>query len=279
MTTTAQYGVALYDDSYYDLLVLNCASGSYTITGGNATFLYNQAIQAGAGNYTLTGGNAGFLYNQVVQGGAGSYTFTGADATLDYDQLLNCEAGSFALTCNSATFLYNQTIYAGAFSFIWSGQQAGTIKNSLLVANAGSYALTGGTAQLITSKQLHAQAGHYAYVGKDADLLYAPIGFLWGEQGGIDGKKKRKSKMADEKQKREELEAIVKREFDILDGTYQPEVIETVKEVVLPQIKQIDYTEYAIALAQVNALLLQAKIQAAEYQSELDDEEALLMLL
>ena len=68
-------------------------------------------------------------------------------------------------------------------------------------------------------------------------------------------------------------------EFDILDGTYQPEVIETVKEVVLPKIQEIDYTEYAIALAQVNAVLLQAKIQAAEYQAELDDEEALLMLL
>jgi hypothetical protein len=278
MTTTAQYGTALYGDSYYDLLVLNCSGGSYTITGGAATFLYDQAIQGNAGSYTLTGQNAGFQYDQVLQGNAGAYTLTGSDAGLDYDQLLNCEAGSFTLTGNSATFIYDQTIYAGAFSFIWSGQQAGTVKDSLLVAEAGSYAITGGAASLNRQFTLTANAGSYAYIGKTAALSYNPSPVTFVEsKGGID--KKRKAKYQKEAEQREELEAIVKREFDILDGTYQPEVIETVKEVVLPKIKEIDYTEYAIALAQVNALLLQAKIQAAEYQSELDDEEALLMLL
>ena len=276
MTTTAQYGVALYGDSYYGLLVLNCAGGSYTITGGNATFLYNQSVQGGAGSYTLTGQNAGFLYDQVLQGNAGAYTLTGADAGLDYDQLLNCEAGSYTLTGNDCTFLYDQTIYAGAFSFIWSGQQAGLEKDSILNAEAGSYAITGGAATLTRQLVINANAGNYVWTGKSAALSYNPV-VTWGNKGGVD--KKRKTKYQDESKQRQELEAIVKREFDILDGTYQPEVVETVKEVVLPQIKQIDYTEYAIALAQVNALILQAKIQAAEYQSELDDEEALLMLL
>lgn len=254
MTTTAQYGVALYGDSYYGLLVLNCAGGSYTITGGNASF----------------------RYDQVLQGNAGAYTLTGADAGLDYDQLLNCEAGSYTLTGNDCTFLYDQTIYAGAFSFIWSGQQAGLEKDSILNGEAGSYAITGGAASFVRQLVINADAGNYVWTGKSAALSYNPI-ITWGDKGGID--KKKKSRVFDEAKQREELEAIVKREFDILDGTYEPEVIETVKEVVLPQIKQIDYTEYAIALAQVNALLLQAKIQAAEYQSELDDEEALLMLL
>ena len=277
MTTTAQYDVALYDDSKYDLLVLNCASGSYSITGGNASFLYNQVVQGGAGSYTLTGNAASFIYDQVLQGNAGSYTLTGNDARLQYDQLLNCEAGSFTLTGNSCTFLYDQTIYAGAFSFIWSGQQAGLNKASVLTAEAGSYTITGGTADLIASRAINALAGDYVYTGKTAALSYNPI-VTWGDKGGI-GKSKKKSKLDDEKTQREELEAIVKREFDILDGTYQPEVVEKVKEVFIPEIKQIDLNEYAIAIAQVNALLLQAKIQAAEYESELDDEEALLMLL
>ena len=276
MTTTAQYGVALYGDSYYGLLVLNCSGGSYTITGGNASFLYNQAVQGGAGSYTLTGQDAGFRYDQVLQGNAGAYTLTGQDAGLDYDQLLNCEAGAYTLTGNSATFLYDQTIYAGAFSFIWTGQQAGTIKDSLLVANAGAYTLTGSDANLLFDKVLSCEAGNYVFTGKTAALSYNPL-VTWGDKGGVG--KKRKENFKKQADQREELEAIVKREFDILDGTYQPEVIETVKEVVLPKIQEIDYTEYAIALAQVNALLLQAKIQAAEYQSELDDEEALLMLL
>lgn len=277
MATTAQYGVALYGDSYYDLLLLNCGGGSYSITGGDATFLYDQAVQGGAGSYTITGGNAEFIYDQVLQGNAGNYTLTGADAGLDYDQLLNCEAGSFNLTGNDCTFLYDQTIYAGAFSFIWSGNQAGLIKDAKLNAEAGSYSFTGKAAALHQNYVLHGNAGHFNIAGYDAELVYSagPIPVVVESKGGIGKKKKYKA----EKESREELEAIVKREFDILDGTYQPEVVEVVKQVIQPKIKQIDLTEYQIAIAQVNALLLEAKIKAAEYEAELDDEEALLMLL
>ena len=277
MATTAQYGVALYGDSYYDLLLLNCSGGSYSITGGDATFLYDQAVQGGAGSYTITCGNAEFIYDQVLQGNAGNYTLTGADAGLDYDQLLNCEAGEFNLTGNSATFLYDQTIYAGAFSFIWSGQEASLRQTHILNAEAGSYVLTGSNASLLHNKSIAANAGNYVYTGKTAALSYNPSPVVVVESKGGIGKKKRKYDI--EREQREELEAIVKREFDILDGTYQPEVVEVVKQVIQPKIKQIDLTEYQIAIAQVNALLLEAKIKAAEYEAELDDEEALLMLL
>lgn len=277
MATTAQYGVALYGDSYYDLLLLNCSGGSYSITGGDATFLYDQAVQGGVGSYTITGGNAEFIYDQVLQGNAGSYTLTGADAGLDYDQLLNCEAGSFNLTGNDCTFLYDQTIYAGAFSFIWSGQEAGLRQTHILNAEVGSYVLTGSNASLLHNKSIAANAGNYVYTGKTAALSYNPSPVVVVESKGGIGKKKRKYDT--EREQREELEAIVKREFDILDGTYQPEVVEVVKQVIQPKIKQIDLTEYQIAIAQVNALLLEAKIKAAEYEAELDDEEALLMLL
>ena len=277
MATTAQYGVALYGDSYYDLLLLNCDGGSYTITGGDASFLYDQEIIAEAGSYSITGQDAAFLYNQVLTAEAGAYTFTGQDATLDYDQLLNCEAGSFALTGNDCTFLYDQTIYAGAFSFILSGQPAGLLKDAILNAEAGAYTLTGNAAALVQDYSLSCEAGNFVFTGKSAALSFNPV-ITWGDKGGI-GKKKKNTKLADEKQSREELEAIVKREFDILDGTYQPEAVQVAKEVVLPKIQEIDYTQYQIALAQVNALLLQAKIKAAEYEAELDDEEAILMLL
>ena len=255
MTTTAQYGVALYDDSQYDLLLLECGGGSYTITGGNAEF----------------------IYDQVLQGNAGSYTLTGADAGLDYDQLLNCEAGSFTLTGNDCTFVYDQVIYAGAFSFIWSGQEASLRQTHIMAGEAGSYAITGGSATFLYDQVVEANAGSYVLTGGDAQLNYNPYIVVIESKGGV-GKKK-KSKLDREREQREELEAIVKREFDILDGTYQPEVVEVVKQVIQPKIKEIDLTEYQIAIAQVNALLLQAKIKAAEYEAELDDEEALLMLL
>ena len=108
-----------------------------------------------------------------------------------------------------------------------------------------------------------------------ADGLLQEVIALWGSTGGIPKAKKTHIK----KSEHEDIAAIVKREFDILDGTYSEEIATIAKETIIPQIKEIDYTEYAIALAQVNELLLQAKIKAAEYEAELDDEEALLMLL
>jgi hypothetical protein len=256
MTTTAQYGVALYGDSYYGLLVLNCANGSYSITGGDVSF----------------------VYNQVIQGEAGSYALTGNDATLDYDQLLNCEAGSFTLTGNDCTFIYDQTIYAGAFSFIWSGQEASLRQTHILNAEAGSYTLAGQEASLLHSHVVNSLAGQYNYIGQAATLQYNSTPVVFVESKGGVGKKK-KSKLTEEKERREQLEAIVKREFDILDGTYQPEAIIEARKAISAPLQQIDFTSYDLALAQVNALLLQAKIQAAEYEAELDDEEALLMLL
>lgn len=278
MATTAQYGTAVYGDSKYGLLLLNCSGGSYTITGGNASFLYNQAVQGGAGSYTITGGSAGFIYDQVLPANVGHYTLTGNDARLQYDQILNADGGAYALTGNSATFLYDQTIYAGAFSFHLTGQEAGLIKDAKLDANSGHYTLTGASAGLHHNRAIIAGARNYEYIGYSAELVKSGGPAIVVEsKGGLP--KKKKTRLSLEKERREELEAIVQREFDILDGTYQPEVVKVAKQAIIPKIKEIDWAEYEIAFAQVNALILQAKIKAAEYEAELDDEEALLMLL
>ena len=113
-----------------------------------------------------------------------------------------------------------------------------------------------------------------------ADGLLQEVIALWGSTGGIPKAKKTHIK----KSEHEDIAAIVKREFDILDGTYSEEIATVAKEIIIPKIKEIDYSEYDIALNQVNALISQAKAHAAEYeakviQNELDDEEALLMLL
>lgn len=279
MAYTAQYGVAVYGDSKYGLLLLNCSGGSYTITGGNASFLYNQAVQAGAGSYTITGGSAGFVYDQVLQANVGHYALTGNDARLQYDQLINAEGGSYSIAGNSATFLYNQTIYAGAFSFQITGQEAALRKNAKLNANSGIYTIHGGSAGLRHNHVLNCASRNYEYIGYSADLVKGGGVTVIDHSGGLPDKKKKKSRLEVEKERREELQAIVQKEFDILDGTYVPEAVEAVKQKIIPQIQQIDWTEYQIALAQVNELLLKAKIQMAEYESELDDEESLLMLL
>lgn len=212
---------------------LVCSAGSFSISGGTATFAAGKAIPAEAGSYTITGGNA--------------------------------------------SFVYNQTIYAGAFQFALNGQDAQLNVSHRLNGSAGSYQLVGGNAALSRVFHLQAQAGSFEYIGHLADFIYDNQGFFV-RSGGLP-KKKGKSKLETEREQREELETIVKREFDILDGTYIPEIVETVKQEILPEIKAIDWTEYQIALAQVNELILKAKIRMAEYESEIDDEESILMLL
>lgn len=257
---------------------LNCDAGSYLLTGGAATFSYVRRAFANAGSYTVTGYSAGFTHDKVLQGNAGSYSLTGADAGLDYDQVLVGEGGSYAISGNSASFATGKSLIAGAFSFQLTGNSAGLLKSTVVQGEPGSYNLTGNDADFAKGKSIIAGAGAYLFTGQQAELTYTPIPVVVVESKGGIGKKEKKKREA-EKASREELEAIVKREFDILDGTYQPEVVEVAKQAVLPQIKEIDYSQYQIAIAQVNALLLQAKIRAAEYEAELDDEEALLMLL
>ena len=256
MTITAQYGTAVYGDSQYGVLLLNASSGTYSITGGDASFLYSQQIDCSAGSYTITGQAANLLTSKQITGDAGSYTLTGQEASLRAARAIIGENGSYAITGVSAGGIYNQTIFAGNGSYTITGQSATFDYDRRFICNTGSYIFTGGNATLTYN--------------------HGPAIFV-ESKGGID--KKRAKRIAEEKKQREDLEAFVKREFDKLDGTYQPEVVKVAKQTVLPQIQQIDYTQYAIAIAQVNALLLQAKIQAAEYEAELDDEEALLMLL
>lgn len=278
------FGFSSYSESPFSALPLNnyelsCAAGSYSITGGFATLSYVKTVVANAGSYSITGNAADFRYDQVLQGNAGSYTLTGADAGFSYNQVLIAEGGSFAITGNSATFAYNQVIYAGAFNYLWTGNNVALLQSKIINGSAGVYALTGNDASFVKGNAFVVGSGSYAFTGQNADLTYTPIPVVIVESKGGLPKTKRKTKIDTDREQRKELEAIVKREFDILDGTYVPEAVEMVKEVFIPKIKQIDLNEYNLAIAQVNALLLQAKIQAAEYEAELDDEEAILMLL
>jgi len=150
-----------------------------------------------------------------------------------------------------------------------------------LTCDAGSYTITGKAATFTYGKILSCNSGTYVLTGSDAELNYTPIIVEIISKGGLP-KAKSSKKYKEESELRAELEKIVKDEFDKLDGTYVAEAVEAAKQEIIPQIKQIeqfDDTEYKIVVAQINALLLQAKIRAAEIESELDDEQTILMLL
>jgi len=170
--------------------------------------------------------------------------------------LMTCEAGQYSVTGYSSTFLYNQVIQAGTFAFTLTGYDA-----TLSVGN--NYSLT-------------CEAGQFVYTGKDATFTKAAPVTEIISKGGI-GKKKR---TVIPKSQREEIEAVVREAFDKMDGTYvEPEIVKGVQKDVRKQIKEVDYAQYEIARQEVNRLLLQAQLKLHEYESELDDEESLLMLL
>ena len=86
MTTTAQYGVAIYGDSQYGAITLDAANGSYSLTGVSAGGIYDQVVFAANGAYTFTGSDANLVYSQVLSCGTGRYTLTGAEAGMIYTQ-------------------------------------------------------------------------------------------------------------------------------------------------------------------------------------------------
>lgn len=152
------------------------------------------------------------------------------------------------------------------------------VSGSLAATETGSdvFAATGTSAPVTTGTMAVTEVGDdvmYAEGTVSGGVTFIPT------KGGIP-----KAKTYIKKSEREDIEAIVKREFDILDGTYVEEIVEEIREEVIPQIQQIDFTQYDLAIQQVNDLLLQAKLKAAEYEIKLkeaeeDDEEAILMLL
>lgn len=85
------------------------------------------------------------------------------------------------------------------------------------------------------------------------------------------------------KHQRDEIAAIVKEQFDKLDGTFVPEKVKEQQKIVKKEIAKIDLTDYDFALSQVNELLLQAELSLQAYEAEmlaeLEDEESLLMLI
>lgn len=254
MATNAVYGVAAYGSSQYGTLFVTAAAGSYTLTGGAATF----------------------KRDYVIQGVVGSYALTGVDASLLTSHVLSASAGSYALTGYSSTLIRDEIIYAGAFAFAYTGYDAGLITNRVLASNAGSYSITGGDAGLARSLSVTGDAGAYAIIGKDANFQFTPVVTEYVTTGGLPKKVKTKVK----KSQRDEVEAIVREAFDKMDGTYvPPEVVAEIQQDVKREIKQIDLTEHDYAIGQINALLLQARITLQEYEANLDDEESLLMLI
>ena len=101
---------------------LNMESGSYAITGSDATLLHGYLHNLEPGSYTLSGSSATLLKNSLLNLESGSYTISGSDVTFSLAKVMNLESGSYALTGADTTFVRSYQLNMEAGSYVLSGQ-------------------------------------------------------------------------------------------------------------------------------------------------------------
>ena len=141
-------------------------------------------LPADSGTFALTGTDATLARGRALPADSGTFVLTGTDATLEYTPVsgdtytLPCASGSFALTGTDAVLAAGRVLVADSASFALTGTAAVLAVGHVLTADAGSIALTGTDATLLTGRVLPADAGVFALTGTDVTLTYAapPLG-------------------------------------------------------------------------------------------------------
>jgi len=70
---------------------LTADAGSYTITGSDASLLFDRSLSAESGSFSITGSDASLLLDRSLSAEQGSYSITGSDATLRINRSLSAE--------------------------------------------------------------------------------------------------------------------------------------------------------------------------------------------
>ena len=162
------------------LYTLTAQSGSYTISGQQATLLRHRNLTANTGTYNITGQSVNITYSPTaavytLTAQAGSYSLTGLSATLLKSKLLSTSSGSYSITGNSATISKNRVLTATSGSYTITGRSATLMYVPLtpvytLTAQTGVYNITGQTAQLLRHRLLTTSAGSYVYTGQSITI-------------------------------------------------------------------------------------------------------------
>lgn len=162
------------------LYTLTAQSGSYTISGQQATLLRHRNLTVSAGTYNITGQSVNITYSPTaavytLTAQAGSYSLTGLSATLLKSKLLSTSSGSYSITGNSATISKNRVLTATSGSYTITGSSTTLTYVPLtpvytLTAQTGVYNITGQTAQLLRHRLLTTSAGSYVYTGQNITI-------------------------------------------------------------------------------------------------------------
>jgi hypothetical protein len=144
---------------------LACSTGSYSVTGQNASLKVSRTLTCSPGSYALSGQALGFGVAKRLTCTAGSYVVSGIAATLTYTQgvgatnySLTCVSGSYAVTGIALGFAVSKRLVCVTGNYTVSGIDAllaytpgASAVNYSLVCDKGSYIMSGSDARLAHS--------------------------------------------------------------------------------------------------------------------------------
>ncbi|MFA6134659.1 MAG: hypothetical protein WC869_11655, partial [Phycisphaerae bacterium] len=130
-------------------------------------------LDCAAGSFALTGQDVGLTTQFKIDASQGSYTLTGIDVDLKQGYGLIAEAGSFVLTGNDVAFAAALTMAAGTGAYALTGNDAGLSAGYQIAADVGSFTLTGIDVAFMAALSLAADVGSFTLTGQDVDLTLA----------------------------------------------------------------------------------------------------------
>lgn len=118
---------------------MEAGSGTFTLTGQDATLRRTYNLQAGAGSFALTGTAAGLHYGRRLAAAYGPYSLAGQTAGLFEGHRLAATYGTYALAGQAARLLWARRLTAVHGSYVLAGQAATLRRGYGMVANTGGF--------------------------------------------------------------------------------------------------------------------------------------------
>lgn len=143
------------------------ASGSYALTGTAALLKHPVALSVGSGSYTLWGESVGLRGNHLFAD-VGTYEIVGSQSILAYGVIAT--SGTYTLTGSDATLIYTPvsgafTLTADSGTYTDTGYPAGLTP----LYTGGTYTLTG--VSVVLAVKMAASSGTYTLVGTEETTL------------------------------------------------------------------------------------------------------------
>jgi hypothetical protein len=108
------------------------ATGTYTVTGQDVSFLRTYVFPIDAGSYTLTGQDVSVGRELTLTADQGTYTLTGQDASLVKEFYLSPSTGTYSLSGRSVTVGRVLTLALASGSYSLSGEDASFLRDYLI---------------------------------------------------------------------------------------------------------------------------------------------------